>query len=212
MADSEKRDMNDVKPKTIQVTHEDESGGVDVTVADAPSPDNETGDNVEAALEAARHEARETYDRLLRVSADFDNYRKRTAREMEDSRKYANETLIREMLPVVDNLERAIVSSTGDAECTNGCLLEGVQMTLKEIVKILERFGVKPVVSLGKPFDPNYHQALMQEETEDHPEHTVISELQKGYTLHDRLLRPALVVVSKKKTGGTGNIQEEAER
>jgi molecular chaperone GrpE len=100
---------------------------------------------------------------------------------------------------VVDNLDRAIESSSNDKH-TARSMLEGVNMTLKEILKVFEQFNVKPFESLGKTFDPSLHQAVMQEETEAHPENSVVKELQKGYMMHDRLLRPAMVVVSKTKT------------
>lgn len=150
---------------------------------------------METKLKAAQEESRETYDRFLRISAEFENYKKRSAREMDEFRKFANESLIKEMLSVVDNLERAI-NSSNDAKQANSGLVEGVDITLKEILKIFEKFNVKPVESLKKDFDPNFHQAVMTEETDDHAKHTIINELQKGYMMHDRLLRPAMVVVS----------------
>ena len=153
---------------------------------------------MEAKLKAAQEESKETYDRLLRVSAEFENHKKRLAREMDEFRKFANESLIKEMLSVVDNLERAINSSS-NANQANPGLVEGVDITLKEILKIFEKFNVRPVESLKKRFDPSFHQAVMTEETDDYPEHTVINELQKGYMMHDRLLRPAMVVVSMPK-------------
>ncbi len=153
---------------------------------------------MEAELKAAQEESRQTYDRFLRVSAEFENYKKRSDREIDEFRKFANESLIKEMLSVVDNLERAIDSSS-DAGQANSGLVEGVEITLKELLKIFEKFKVKPVESLKKHFDPNFHQAVMTEETDDYTEHTVINELQKGYMMHDRLLRPAMVVVSKPK-------------
>ncbi len=153
---------------------------------------------MKAKLKVAQEESRETYDRFLRTSAEFENYKKRSDREMDEFRKFANESLIKELLSVVDNLERA-VNSSSDAKQANSGLVEGVNMTLKEILKILEKFNVKPVESLKKHFDPNFHQAVMTEETDDHTEHIVINELQKGYIMHNRLLRPAMVVVSTPK-------------
>ena len=147
-------------------------------------------------FEAAEKEAGENYDRFLRISAEFENYKKRKEREAADFRKYANETLVKELLPVVDNLERAMETSA-DHEDAVSCILEGVDMTLKEIFKVLEKFAVKAVDAIGNEFDPTYHQAVMQEASDTHPENTVIKELQKGYTIHDRLLRPAMVVVAK---------------
>jgi molecular chaperone GrpE len=114
---------------------------------------------------------------------------------MEDYRKFTNEKLIKELLPVVDNLERALIS-VEDPTADDKGIREGVELTLREILRVLERFGVKSIQSLNEPFDPAYHQAMMQEPRPNVPGNTVITELQKGYTLHDRLLRPAMVVVS----------------
>lgn len=170
-------------------------------VEDSSAPDagNEVSENVKDDLEKklaeAESEAKCAYDRFLRVSADFENFKKRTRREMDDFRKYANEALITELLTVVDNLERALESST--EVCDENQLLEGVDLTLKEILKILEKHSVKPIEALEKEFDPAVHQAVLQEASENHAENTVIREFQRGYTIHDRLLRPAMVVVSK---------------
>ena len=154
--------------------------------------------DLEAELDSAREKAQEAHDRFLLVSADFENYKKRTAREMEDFRKFANESLIKLLLPVVDNLERALDSAGNNRQADNP-ISEGVQMTLAEILKIFEKFHVKPIESLEKPFDPSFHQAVMQEENDSHPDKTVLKELQKGYLMHDKLIRPSMVVVSKKK-------------
>ncbi len=152
----------------------------------------------EAKLAAAETATKEAHDRMLRHSAELDNYKKRSQRETVEFRKFANEALIKELLSVVDNLERAIASSPAD-NAESDCLMEGVDLTLKEILKVFEKFSVKPVDAEGKPFDPNFHQAVMQEASDEHPEGTVLKELQKGYLLHDRLIRPAMVVVSKAK-------------
>ncbi len=154
---------------------------------------------MEEKLESMEQEVKENYDRWLRVSADFENYKKRAAREMNDFRKFANESFVKAMLPVVDNLDRAIESSSNENHADTS-MLEGVNMTLKEILKVFEQFNVKPFESLGETFDPSLHQAVMQEESDAHPENAVVKELQKGYMMHERLLRPAMVVVSKTKT------------
>ena len=153
---------------------------------------------LEKEAESAKQEAQENYDKYLRVFAEFDNYKKRSTREMNDFRKYANEALLKDMLTVVDNLERAIDSSNDIAEDTSS-IVEGVRMTLGGILDLIEKHHVAPIESEGKPFDPQFHQAFQQEESEDHPSNTVLKEFQKGYLLHDRLLRPSMVVVSKKK-------------
>lgn len=147
-------------------------------------------------LEKLKDELAVEKDRVLRLSAEFENYKKRSSKEMNDFKKFANETIFRQLLTVVDNMERAI-SSAKDEESEASVLLEGVEMTHKEILRILTNFNVKPVEAEGKTFDPAFHQAVTQQETEDYPENTVVVELQKGYLFHDRLIRPSMVVVSK---------------
>jgi molecular chaperone GrpE len=153
---------------------------------------------LERKLEAKEKEAADNYDRLLRVSAEFENYKKRSKREFDDFKKYAIESLVSALLPAVDNLQRA-VSSYADNRQKKDPLSEGVSLTLVDILKVLEKFNITPIESLGQPFNPNFHEAMMQEHSDTHPDNTVIQELQRGYRIHDRLLRPSLVVVSKKK-------------
>jgi molecular chaperone GrpE len=154
--------------------------------------------NLEAQLQVKTEESKENYDRLLRVSAEFENYKKRSAREMEEHRKFANQALIKEMLSVVDNLELAM-NSTDSAKAVDKGLLEGLKLTHQEILRVFEKFDVKPMNTKGQPFDPTFHEAVMQEETDDFAENAVVHELQKGYLIHERLLRPAMVVVAKPK-------------
>lgn len=161
----------------------------------AESRDDDLQKDLAEKLKSKEQEARENYDRLLRVSAEFDNYKKRASREMEEFRKYSNQSLIKEMLSVVDSLELAMNSANGHKDIDKG-LLDGLAMTHKEIIKVFEKFSVKPISAMGQPFDPAYHEAVMQEETDEYPANTVINELQKGYLIHDRLLRPAMVVVA----------------
>ncbi len=153
-------------------------------------------DDLSAQLVTAQQQAQENYDRLLRVSAEFDNYKKRSSREMQEVVKYANERMAKELLGVVDNLERAIASAI-QAGGTDRALIQGVELTLNETLKILERHHVTPIQAVGQPFDPNFHQAMLQMESDDQPPNTVVQELQRGYRIHERLLRPALVAVSK---------------
>jgi molecular chaperone GrpE len=150
---------------------------------------------LEATLQKAQEEAAENYDRLLRVSADFENYKKRVAKEKSDLIRYGNAELIKELLPVIDNLERALehASSEGAQEGITG----GVEMTLQQFLGILQRFGVTPVAAEGEPFDPAKHEAVMEQATDAYDPGHVLAELQKGYLLNDRLVRPAKVVVAK---------------
>ena len=191
------------KKKKIEIHTEIEENGKQKKISkeiDSSKKDKEKTDDplkvMEARLESVEQELKDSHDRFLRVSAEFENYKKRASREMNDFRKFANESFVKAMLPVVDNLDRAVESSSDDDHSIRS-VVEGVNMTLKEILKIFEQFGVKPFESLGKIFDPALHQAVMQKETDNHPEKTILNELEKGYMIHDRLLRPAMVVVSK---------------
>ena len=156
---------------------------------------------LEAELAAKKEEVKEAHDRLLRVSADYENYKKRFAREMEDFRKYANQSLLKEMLSVVDNLELAI-NAAKEEKNSDKKLIEGLNLTRNEMLRVFEKFNVKPIKARGEKFDPAFHEAVMREETDDYPENTVMSEFQKGYLIHDRLLRPAMVVVAVPKNNG----------
>jgi len=164
-------------------------------VAESGAEQNGTSD-VNAAVATAKEEAAKNYDLYVRARADLENYRKRAQKEKEDLARFANENLIREVLPVLDNLERALDHAGSDDADMKG-LREGVQMTVSQFQKALEKFGVSALVSVGKPFDPAHHEAMGQMETTEQPSNMVAKELQRGYLLHDRLLRPALVMVTK---------------
>lgn len=146
-------------------------------------------------LEEKEKEAKENYERMLRVAADLENYKKRALKEKEEWTKFANEDLIKAILPFVDNLERA-VNHAEKVEDAN-VLIEGVRLTLKQLHQTLNRFGVSPVESVGKPFDPAIHEAMLVVETDQHEPNQVLEEFQKGYFLNDRLIRPATVSVAK---------------
>jgi molecular chaperone GrpE len=156
--------------------------------------DKET-EELKKKLEEKDKEAKENYDRLLRTAADFENYKKRTAREKEDWTKFANEDLIRAILPFIDNLERAVNHAQKIAD--TGVLVEGVRLTLQQLLQTLNKFGLSSFESVGKPFDPAMHEAMLVVETDKHEPNQVVEEFQKGYLLNDRLLRPATVSVSK---------------
>jgi len=154
--------------------------------------------DLEQQLAQALEEKQRLHEQYVRTLADMDNLRKRTTREKEEIAKFANEGLLRDILPVIDNLERALEHSDKAAE--SGGLLEGVRMTLTQFTQVLSRFGVAPIDAAGKPFDPAFHQAMGQLESADHPVNTVMVEMQKGYQLNERLLRPAFVLVAKSLT------------
>ncbi|MEA3363141.1 MAG: nucleotide exchange factor GrpE [Thermodesulfobacteriota bacterium] len=146
-------------------------------------------------LTQAQRDLKGSQEQYLRTMADMDNLRKRTQRDKEELAKFANESLLRDILPVIDNLERA-VEHAEQAESNDG-LFEGVQMTLNQFSQLLDKFGVEPVDAIGQPFDPAYHQAMGQMESEEHPVNAVVQQMQKGYQLNKRLLRPAFVMLAK---------------
>ncbi len=152
-------------------------------------------DGLAGELEAALEEARTKQELYLRALAEMDNLRKRTQREKEDIAKYGNENILREILPVIDNLERAIEHAESQEDGAG--LLEGVEMTLSQFSTVIQKFGVEPLSSLGTLFDPAHHQAVGQLDTDEFPVNHVANELQKGYLLNSRLLRPAMVMVAK---------------
>ncbi|PNU18724.1 nucleotide exchange factor GrpE [Geothermobacter hydrogeniphilus] len=153
-------------------------------------------EDLAAELAAAREEAGKNWDLYLRSQAEMENFRKRMQRDKQDALRFANEGILREILPVIDNLERAVEHARENDTDTAG-LLEGVEMTLDQFARTLEKFGVKPVDAVGKPFDPACHEAMGQMVTGEVPPNSVVQQLQKGYLLNERLLRPALVMVAK---------------
>ncbi len=152
-----------------------------------PSPEQRAAD---AQAEVAR-----IRDQLLRTAADFENFRKRTRREVEDAQKRGREGAIKELLPVFDNLERAAVHAEGQGEAK--AVADGLRIVLKQFLDTLEKMGVKRVVAVGQPFDPSVHEAIQQLESAEHPAGVIMAEVQPGYSLGDRLIRAAMVVVSK---------------
>lgn len=149
---------------------------------------------LEAELTQAKAKADENYDRFLRLQAEFDNYRRRTQKEKTEIVKYASEQLVSELLPVLDNFERATSSAQSNPDIT--VFSQGVDMILRQLQTALSKVGLKPMEAVGQPFDPNLHEAVMRVESEDHPENTVVEELQKGYFLKEKVLRPSMVKVS----------------
>lgn len=163
-------------------------------------------------LELKEREAKENYDRFLRQAAELENFKKRIARDKAEAIQYANESLLRDLLPILDNLGRAVEHAKGEG---NGKpLVEGVEMVLKGFLDVLNRHGVIQVSAMGEKFNPDKHEAVSQVESEDHEPNTVVEEHQKGYYLFDRLLRPSLVSVArppetKEKKGEDGEVEKE---
>ena len=148
----------------------------------------------QAEIDRLRSEVAEARDRYLRSQADLDNYRKRARRELEDERKYALMPLLRDVLPVIDNLERALDAAQKNPDPTK--ILEGIKMVAQQFEETLGRHSATRIDALGQQFDPNLHQAIMQQPS-DQPPNTVLQVTQPGFQLHDRVIRPAQVIVSK---------------
>lgn len=160
--------------------------------AEASEPQAEAA--ADSELEVLRKLAEENQQRYLRAQADFDNFRRRSRQEKEEFAKYASLKLIEQLLPVVDNFERALSSSKETKDFDS--LVKGLDMTFRQLDQLLSQEGVKAIEALGQPFNPEFHQAVMQVESEEHEEGFVVEELQKGYVLKDKVIRPAMVKVS----------------
>lgn len=149
----------------------------------------------ENAADAA--ELADLKERYLRLAAEYDNFRKRNLRERQDLLNYANESIVKDLLPVVDNLERAVIHGRKEEQRADSeNLLQGVELTHRSLIQILGRFGVVEIEAAGKPFDPQVHEAVRRVVTSEHAPGTVVEVHQKGYRLKDRLLRPAMVAVA----------------
>ena len=166
-------------------------------MADAGSVPGEAG----AALAAAEAKAGENWNSYLRAVAEQENYRKRMERELDNARKYAIERFAQELVSVADSLEAGISAGTANS---GSALLEGSTATLKQLLRAFDKAGIKVIDPQGQPFDPAWHEAMVAQESRDAPPNTVLSVIQKGYSLNGRLLRPARVVVSK-AAGGDAN-------
>ena len=175
-------------------TPPEDQGGDVIPVEVVPPDGAAAADEVEAKLAAAEKEKKENWDRYLRAAADLDNLRKRQKREIEDAKFDMKSRVLKEMLPVVDNLERAIEHAAQQSG-TNP-IIEGVQLVLRQFMTAFERLDVVPIEAANQPFDPNLHEAISQIDSDAAPG-TVVQVLQRGYRSGDRLLRPALVVVAK---------------
>jgi molecular chaperone GrpE len=175
------------EPAHLDVDHELPASEGEEAAATTPGAD--------AELEKLRTERDQYLDRLARLQAEFDNFRKRNAREQQDYRDYALVDALRTFLPILDSLDRAAKSDTSDTEQ----IRSGVELIDRQFHDALSKLGVQPIAAEGQPFDPSLHQAIQMEETDEAPDNTVIGELQRGYRIKDRLLRPAMVRVARGK-------------
>ena len=160
---------------------------------DEPTSTTTVGEQ-ESEIERLRTDLEEAADRVLRAQAELDNYRKRALREIDEERRYANLPMIRDLLPVVDNIQRAIAAAEKTPDSAG--LLEGIKMVANSLVGALARHHCTKIDALHKPFDPAFHEAIAQQPSDQFPPNTVLDVPQDGYVLHDRVVRPAQVVVS----------------
>ena len=192
------------KPEEQSTEEKQETASEDLEVdfgdalKDAPE---EPVKEAEDELSALKRELAEAKDKTLRTFAELENYRKRSARTLQDELKYANMSLIRDMLPVMDNLLRAIEAAQKQAESgelteQGKALLDGVKMVVEQFNTVLGKHNCTPIEAVNQPFDPNFHQAITQMPSADVAPNTVLMETQKGYVLHDRVVRPSQVIVS----------------
>ena len=188
---------DDVQEKPIEGNGE---GGTEPPAEEAEEAQETDQDiaKMQQELETARSENAAAADMMLRLAAEMDNYKKRVMKERESLIKYGSQGMLQELLPMLDNFQRAIESANKSKDFDS--FLEGVEMIFKQMCEALGRKGVSPIDAVGETFDPNIHEAVTQVTSEEYPENIVAEELQKGYMLHDRVVRPAMVAVSK----GTG--------
>lgn len=196
MAEEKKKQEQEVEEVEVVEAPEESDGNVEQKQEEMVSA---------TELKACKDELAQMKDQFLRARADMENYRRRMQREKEEMAKFANENILKEILPVVDNLDRAISHARDNGE-ESSSLLDGVEMTMRQMHKVLEKFNVCPIEALDKPFDSACHEAMGQLERNDCPPNTVVQEMQKGYTLNERLLRPSMVMVSKQ-----GNEEKKSE-
>lgn len=164
---------------------------------------NQEFEDLRKILEEKEKEASANYDKYIRAVAEFDNYKKRAIKEKADAIKYGNEEIIKDILPFMDSLDRALEHDTGDIQVFK----DGVALIQDQLLCCLKKHGVEKIEAAGKTFDPNFHEALMQMDSEQHDENKIVSEMEKGYLLNGRLVRPSKVCVCK-KTKNENNASE----
>ena len=208
-ADGNSAEVNDSKAAGESETTEQQEAMADNGAVDASASDDDEGpsdeasaeveldiDSLAAALATERKRADENWDRVLRMQADIENQRKRSQREVQNARKFALEGMINDLLPVRDSLEMGLAAaSQDDADITS--IIEGSELTLKMLSQAFEKYNIEEVNPVDQKFNPEFHQAMSMQEIEGRESNTVVNVLQKGYTLNERLLRPALVIVAK---------------
>jgi len=180
------------EPQTEKIHVSDEADTAAEPEIESPSPVDEAQTEPEVEEKSSESGATELKDQLMRLAADFENFKKRTRREKEDIRKFANEKLLKDILPALDNLNRALAH----VQDRDNPLVQGIEMVAKQFLDILDGYGVTSVDSKGKPFDPAIHDAMGQTPSEEFEPGCIANEFEKGYLIHGRLLRPAKVIVA----------------
>lgn len=196
----EKRETDEKK----EITQQDAT--LEEKVSLLPEAPPFEGEDLKEKLKQKEREAAENYDKYLRALAELENYKKRSAREKTEVIKFGQENLIRDMLPVLDSLDKAIEQSEKSENFE--AFKEGLKMVRAQMMSCLEKYGVEPIDCLNCYFDPNYHEALAQVESEHHEENEIVEEYQKGYLLNKRLLRPSKVAICKKRRMNNDTCEE----
>lgn len=187
--------MEENKEKNEQDTVEEVENTEQEIIDDPASQAETTTTEKDGALEKLEQEKDEIYQKYLRLQAEYDNFRKRTQKEKEADRKYRSQSLITELLPIVDNFERALQTKVEDDSAKQ--FVEGINMVYRQLTDVLQKEGVEEIETTGVAFDPHLHQAVMQVEDDNYDSNIVVEELQKGYKLKDKVIRPAMVKVNQ---------------
>ncbi len=187
--------MEENKEKNEQDTVEEVENTEQEIIDDPASQAETTTTEKDGALEKLEQEKDEIYQKYLRLQAEYDNFRKRTQKEKEADRKYRSQSLITELLPIVDNFERALQTKVEEDSAKQ--FVEGINMVYRQLTDVLQKEGVEEIETTGVVFDPHLHQAVMQVEDDNYDSNIVVEELQKGYKLKDKVIRPAMVKVNQ---------------
>lgn len=191
IVDMDESDMNESEQNTPE--EEQEEVEVEETETSEAAENQASEEDASHLLEDAQQQAEEYKDKMIRMQAEMENLRKRTDKQVEDAHKYANDKFAAELLQVKDSLELGLSAEDIDVDK----LREGTELTLKMLNTVFEKFSIEEVNPLGEAFDPNLHEAMTMQESAEHQPNTVLTVVQKGYSLHGRLVRPAMVIVSK---------------
>lgn len=196
MSNDTNKDPQDQVEEQLEEIIESEVEAAEAEITDELTQANLRIEELEKALADAKSEVAAQKDAAVRAVAEMENIRRRSAMDVEKAHKFALEKFVNELLPVIDNMERAITVTSADDESTKA-IIEGVELTLKTLLNAVEKFGVKAVDPQGETFNPEHHQAIGMQPSEEFDPNTVTMVMQKGYMLNDRLLRPAMVMVAQ---------------